>query len=284
MDPQPAFTFQDLISFVIGDMVKAIAERDGETQEQQFARSHAAAHMILGFLPRDVIEAMLAGHCVMLHEIMTANVRTTLSGDAGKMPRGPRNNVVGLNKAFNDNLDRLERCRQRPAEGSRDAPETQTTTTPANPSPPPTAASEPQQPGPAAQGLNRAARRQAARAEMRAVAMASRAAPKPMPATSAPQINRARLSPDTAEVAGLRSPSPEAIAACNANPQAMAALQSGDPVGFARAMGIEHPCGAFLTAANTKGSPFDPHSSGSWTPNPNALASKARDSDGGLQR
>jgi hypothetical protein len=83
------------------------------------------------------------------------------------------------------------------------------------------------------------------------------------------------MSPATAASAGLSSPSPEATAACEANPEAMAALQSGDPVGFARAMGIEHPCEAFLTAASTKGSPFDPHSSGSWATSTIAPAPKA---------
>lgn len=263
MDQQPAFTFQDLFSHVIGDMAKAIAERDGETQDQQFARSQAAVHMILGFLPRDVIEAMLAGHCVMLHEVMTADVRATLRGDVGKTGRGTRSNVVGLNKAFNDNLDRLERYRQRPAEGSRDGPEAQTIATPESACPPPTATTEPQQPIPAAQKLNCAARRQAARAELRAVAMASRAAPKPTPVASTP--TPVGMSPATAAITGHSSPSPEAIAA----------LQSGDPVGFARAKGIEHPCEAFLTAANSKASPFDPHPSGPWATKTIAPAPKA---------
>ncbi len=102
-------------------MAKAVSERDGEAQEQRFARSQAAAQMILGFLPRDVVEAMLAGHCVMLHEVMTANVRTTSRSDAEPTRRNRGGNLVGLNKAFNDNLDRLESYRQRPDEGSRDA-------------------------------------------------------------------------------------------------------------------------------------------------------------------
>jgi hypothetical protein len=82
--------------------------------------------------------------------------------------------LVTLNKAFNDTLNRLERYRQRPAEGRRDAPEV----------PPPADAPEvPMADAPevAAAGRvvakpNRAARRQAARAEMRAAAIVSRAA------------------------------------------------------------------------------------------------------------
>ncbi|HEX3992588.1 MAG TPA: hypothetical protein VHX39_15575, partial [Acetobacteraceae bacterium] len=253
MDLQSAFTFQELLTFVISDMAKAISERSGETEEQHFARSRAAAHMILGFLPRDVIEAMLAGHCVMLHEVMTADAHDTLHGEADPQRRRPRSNIVGLNRAFNDTLGRLERHQQRPAVGSRDAVDVQPSAEPhltPNVQPESTDASQPK---PVAPMLNRAARRQAARAENRAAVTASRAAPRFGVVTPQPTVPRA----DPMEIAGLGSPSPEAIAACNANPEAMAALKSGDPAGFGRAMGIADPCEAFLAAAKTKGSPFD---------------------------
>jgi hypothetical protein len=253
MDQQSALTFQDLLTFVISDMAKAISERSGEAGQEHFARSRAAAHMILGFVPRDVIEAMLAGHCVMLHEVMTADAHDTLHSETDPQRRRPRSNIVGLNRAFNDTLDRLESHQQRPAVGSRDAVDVQHSAEPqptVNVQPDTTAAPQPK---PVAQTLNRAARRQAARAENRAAVTASRAAPKPGVITSQPATPR----PDPLEIAGFGSPSPEAIAACNANPEAMAALKSGDPAGFARAMGIADPCEAFLSAAKTKGSPFD---------------------------
>jgi hypothetical protein len=285
MDPQPAFTFQDLFTCVVRDMAKAIVERDGDTLDQQFARSQVAAHMILGFLPRDVIETMLAGHCVMLHEAMTADVRVTLRGDVDPVRRGPRSNVVRLNKAFNDNLDRLERYRQRPAEGFRDLPDAQSATTPDNAGPPPEATTGEQQPEPVTHAQNRAARRHAARFGLRAAAAASRTLRKPEPATS---TKSDKAPPGAARIAAVSpqatgslspqagcSPSPQATAACEANPAAMAALRSGDPAGFARAMGIEQPCDAFLAAANTKGSPFDRHSSGPWPTGETAPASKA---------
>lgn len=193
MDPQPAFTFQDLFTSVVADMAKAVSERSGEPQEQQFVRSRNAAHMLMGFLPRDVPEAILAGHCVMLHEIMTANVHTTLCTDAEPVRRGADGSVTALNKAFNDTLDRLWRQQKRPAEGSRDMPEQQPAAPrddalaasrlpPADSIDPPlqtqTDTSGPQ-PAPVAPRLNRAARRQAARAESRAAAVAARGASRP---------------------------------------------------------------------------------------------------------
>ena len=53
----------------------------GETKDQQAARAVAATHMILGFFPRDVIEAMLAGRCVMFHELIVDSLRDTLRGE-----------------------------------------------------------------------------------------------------------------------------------------------------------------------------------------------------------
>jgi hypothetical protein len=56
----------------------------------------------------------------------------------------------------------------------------------------------------------------------------------------------------------------EAIGKCQANPEAMTALAAGDPVRFARALGIDQPGEAFLAAAKSPNSPFDPQSNGPW--------------------
>jgi hypothetical protein len=74
----------------------------------------------------------------------------------------------------------------------------------------------------------------------------------------APPDTAAALSPaSVAGTAGLFHPSPEAIAACRANPEAMAALDAGDPERFARAMGVDQPGEAYLAAAAGKGGVFD---------------------------
>src|ERR1700722_17172276 len=108
MDTASTFGFEDLFTVALTDMAKAVSERNGENEAQQFARCQAAVHMIMGFSPRDAIEVLLAGHCVMLHKVMTADVHDSLCGEAA----GNRRSVIALNKAFNDNLDRLERYRQ----------------------------------------------------------------------------------------------------------------------------------------------------------------------------
>ena len=114
-------SFQDLFTHVIGDMAKAIAERQGESEQQRAARVNAAIRMILSFFPRDAIEAMLAGHCAMFHELLTDCMGKTLRGEMETLRRGHAN-LLGMNRAFLNTLDRLTRCQRRAAEGGRDAP------------------------------------------------------------------------------------------------------------------------------------------------------------------
>jgi len=163
-----------------------------------------------------------------------------------------------LNKAFNDNLDRLERYRQRPAEGCRDAQEASPVAdVPAAPVEPATG------PLQAVPQMNRAARRQAARAKMRAAATASRSASRPV-VQMPPGATRSASSPTAhhREAAVVHQPTDEAVAKCQANPAAMTALAAGDPTGFALTLGIDTPSEAFLAAAKSPASQFDPQAFG----------------------
>jgi hypothetical protein len=274
MDTAQAFGFEDLFRFAVSDLAKAVSERNGEDETRQFARCQAAAHMITGFLPRDVIEVMLAGHCVLLHEAMKGEIHDSLQAESGTN----RRTLIGLNKAFNDDLDRLQRYRQRPADDSRDAPEAPPAAA-ASAAPdillPPVAGARATPAGspvasagpatlPAAQEMNRAARRQAARAEKRAAA-ASRAASRQ--AAALPAGPPGDALPQAAHRVDGTPAAPrthETVDKCRANPEAMTALAAGDPHRFARALGFDAPGAAFLAAAKTNGSPFDPQASGPW--------------------
>jgi hypothetical protein len=58
MDTQ--FGFAELLTVALGDMAKAVSNRGGEGEAQQFARCQTAAHMVMSFLPRDVTEVLPA--------------------------------------------------------------------------------------------------------------------------------------------------------------------------------------------------------------------------------
>jgi hypothetical protein len=122
MRTQPEFGFKEHFSHIVGDMAKAVSERAGETKQQQLIRTQAAVLTIMSMLPRDAIEVMLAGHCLMFHELLTDSIHNTLRGEVDTTRRATRSGIVAMSRAFGSNLQRLERYQGRPAEGRRDAP------------------------------------------------------------------------------------------------------------------------------------------------------------------
>ncbi len=237
---------------------------------------------------------MLAGHCVMFHEVMVAGVLDTLRGEEPRMRRSTRSNLVAMNRAFLDTLTRLERYQERPAEGRRDDAETRSgapagLATEAD-GMPLAAAGAPvgvavdapvdapgdaavdgavESAGDAAVGapLGDAADAAAPGAGMapnrpgervRSPGSATVSAPG---AVGGPMAATEHAKPETSlpgtPTRSTYRPSPEVIAACRANPDAVAALDAGDAAAFARAMGIRVPCEGFLAAAAAPGSAFD---------------------------
>jgi|HubBroStandDraft_1064217.scaffolds.fasta_scaffold11981_5 hypothetical protein len=196
MDTHQTSGYLDTLTHVVGGIARAVCQRVGEEQQQQIGRTQAAAHAIMEFQPRDSVEAMIAGHCVMFHEMIVDSVRFTLGRELEGTRRTTRTNIVAMDKAFGNNLTRLAQYRAGLAEGQKPA--------------------------------------------------------KPVDAVAETEIaDRARRHrPDAAP---SRQPAStvtlETIAACQANPEAMAALKAGDPARFARAMGVDQPSDAYLAAA-----------------------------------
>ncbi len=122
MHTTPTLSPQHLLTHLITDMAQAVAVRAGESHQQQVARAEYAAQTILAFQPTDTTEAMLAGHCVMWHELIVDTVHTTLLGEPDATRRATRHGIVAMDKAFGDNLIRLQRHRARLAEAAADPP------------------------------------------------------------------------------------------------------------------------------------------------------------------
>lgn len=119
MPPSPDASFQSLFTHLIGDMAKAIAERPGENEAQRLIRLNATVRLIVGLAPRDGLEAMLAGHCVLFHALIVDGVKAPLHAETEAVRRSGRSGVVAMNRAFLGNLAELRRCQARPAEGER---------------------------------------------------------------------------------------------------------------------------------------------------------------------
>jgi hypothetical protein len=122
MPTQQELSVKDAVTHAIDDMAKAISERPGDGNQDQSIRARVATMMIEEFNPRNVVQVILAGHCVMFHAVMTASIRDTLRGDLETMRHATRSNIVAMNKSFHMNLDRLDRYRIRAAASQASAP------------------------------------------------------------------------------------------------------------------------------------------------------------------
>ena len=220
MDTQPTSGLLDNLTHVVGGIARAVCQRVGEAQQEQIGRTQAAAYTVMEFQPRDSVEAMIAGHCVMFHEMIVDSVRYTLGRELEGTRRTTRANIIALDKAFGNNLNRLARYRAGLTDGKKPAQPVDTI------------------------------------AETEIADRARRHRPEP----NRPEPNRPDPTPLAAAsqkpVQPASGPSPEAIAACEANPEAMAALNAGDPARFARAMCVE-PSEGYLAAASVQMAAFN---------------------------
>lgn len=214
MDTPPPLTLRDLLTHVVGDMVKALCDRPSESPHQHAVRIQAATHTIMAFQPRDAIEAMLAGHCVMFHEMIVDSVHHTMRGEEDAARRATRSGIVAMDRAFGNSLARLERCRTRRAGASPEGQPTQ------------------------------------ARAETD-IADRIRRHQSQSPARQAPAMAQ--------EAGSAQETASETIAACEADPEAMAAL---DPVQFAKALGEDPPIEGYPAAATAQMSGFNGDAAG----------------------
>ena len=132
-----------------------------------------------------------------------------------------------MDKAFANNLALLEHYKLRPSEGRRDAPaDAEPPAEIAQPATPPVSTPEPPAP-----------------------ATTPPAETPEIPAAAEPELALAATDPVSGTTVIFR-PSAAVIAACRANPEAMAAIEAGDPERFAQAMGLDMPTEADLAAAS----------------------------------
>ena len=206
MQLSPRSGFQAMLTHVIGDMAKVISERSGESETQRLARHDSAVRMMVDLAPRDAIEAMLASHCVLFHELLVDGVKDAAGED--KPSQTGRGGAGAMNKAFLANLAALRRCQARPAEGERATPE------PASP-PEPEPAAAPRAPvsspvsAPVSTPVSvRAAPRAAASVPDAAPAgtpcVLFSARPAPLPAPPSPMLSSALAAQAVVRVEGFR--------------------------------------------------------------------------------
>lgn len=104
----------DLVTHLVAGIAEAVSDRAGEPHERRLTRARTTAELVNAFQPRDAVEAMLIGHCVMLHEMIVESVHATMRGEDTPRRHTARGNIVALDKAFGNNLTRLREYREAP--------------------------------------------------------------------------------------------------------------------------------------------------------------------------
>ena len=116
MQAPPEFGFEQLVSELLRGLADTVADRPGQTEAQRFARHRAAIFSIMAFLPRDAMETMVAGQCVMFDHLLRDAVSDVLRGEAGVGKLRLRSQVIGLGRSFLKHLDLFGRLRARPGQ------------------------------------------------------------------------------------------------------------------------------------------------------------------------
>jgi hypothetical protein len=122
MNMNPPRTDDHPFTHIVGEVALALGERPNDTAGQRDARIRQLAGTIMAFRPGDPIEAMIAGHCVMFHELIVDSVRGTVSGADTSPRQQQRNSIVAMDKAFGNNFARLTEYRAEVVADANESP------------------------------------------------------------------------------------------------------------------------------------------------------------------
>lgn len=107
MTTQPEFGFAQLITELLRGLADAAADRPAETDAQRFARHQTVIFSVMAFLPRDALETMVAGQCVMFDHLLRDATRDLLRSEAEPVKRRIRSQVTALGRSFLKHLEEL---------------------------------------------------------------------------------------------------------------------------------------------------------------------------------
>jgi hypothetical protein len=113
MNTDTGFTFQTAMSEITREVIETVADRPGDSPARRVARHQMTAWSILSFLPRDPVETMLAGQCVIFDHLLRDGVRDTLRGQHQDIKLRTRPQHVASAKMFLANLDKFEHMQTR---------------------------------------------------------------------------------------------------------------------------------------------------------------------------
>src|SRR5258708_3797037 len=118
MPASPEFGFQQLLTELLRGLADAVADRPGETEAQRFARHQTVIFSVMAFLPRDAMETILAGQCVLLDHLLRDATSDLLRSEAAPGKLRVRSQITALGRLFLKHLEQLRLLQARQAQQS----------------------------------------------------------------------------------------------------------------------------------------------------------------------
>src|SRR5580693_6673351 len=109
MHPDTALTMHSAMTEIAREVIETVADRPGDSPAKRIARQQMTAWSISSFEPRDPVETMLAGHCVIFDHLLRDGACDTLRGQQQDIKVRVRPQVLATGKMFLAHLDRFER-------------------------------------------------------------------------------------------------------------------------------------------------------------------------------
>ena len=79
MQPPPAFGYQQIVTELIRGVLDAVADKPGQSPERKAAAQQTVVCSVMSYNPRDPIEVMLAGQCIVYDAMLRDGARNIAS-------------------------------------------------------------------------------------------------------------------------------------------------------------------------------------------------------------
>jgi hypothetical protein len=113
MHTETGFTTLSAMREITRDVIEAVADRPGDLPARRLARQQTTASTMISFRPRDPVETMLAGQCVIFDHLLRDGAQDTLRGQQQEIKLRARPQILATGKMFLAHLDRLEQMQSR---------------------------------------------------------------------------------------------------------------------------------------------------------------------------
>ena len=148
MTPDPDFGFKHAAAEIIRGIVDTVADLPGLTREQRLLKQQTTVFSVMSFRPRDPLELMLAGQCVIYDAMLRDGARDLLRGQPEEIKLRSRPVNLASGRMFLTTLHTLLRMRDRAADkvATQPAEEPRTAAASSPPASPPAGPSAVRQP------------------------------------------------------------------------------------------------------------------------------------------